>query len=397
MNDHITPREASESRTETTQTSIIGQRVAPAVGPVITNKAFTVITSYQQRFMKGFNTPHFRKCIRDGNLVSATPWEQYISTGHQTSWSYDFTYGDPKGPVRQHEWSNGPVFVDNAWMLSPEAVKQLAPSMDNYLVQDAAAAIYKQGWDALTFIAELGQLKGLLKGAYRALCSISEFKWMFGMTWQQIVAWFTSRQHLEREYLAYRYGWRPLVGDILSIDQLLRGACSGVTKRHKKCAKASHSSTHYSFAHGAGGVVCTYDMLHSIEWTMDSTATVVADISVPPVQYNPLQTAWELVPFSFVIDWFCTIGSTISALSVLHGASRYVASIGKKITARKESSYQSVPGPWYVSGQCRLEYRSEAEYTVRVPCSIPIIPRPRARINWTKVLDLVALIVQRSR
>lgn len=397
MSDHITPRVASESSTGTAQTSVIGQRVAPYVGSIITNPPFTVITSYSERYMKGYNTPHFQKRIRRGELVASTPWEQYTSSGLQTSSEYDLTYGDHQGPYRQHEWTNGPVSVDNAWMFSPDWVKQQMPSLDMYLVQDAAASIYNQGWDALTFAAEATQLKGLLTGAYKALKSIREIKFMSKMTWAQIRFWFLGRQHLESEYLAYRYGWRPFVGDILSINAVLRGLCEGVTKRHKRKARTSDSSTITSMVNGGGGLVCTYDCYHNTSWTMDSTAAVVADMLVPPVQFNPLQTGWELIPFSFVIDWFLTVGSVISALSVRYGSSSYVASIGQRISMRRESSYQSVPGPWYYSGQCRLEYKSEAEYTVRVPCSIPIIPRPRVRMTWTKILDLVSMIIQRIR
>jgi hypothetical protein len=64
---------------------------------------------------------------------------------------------------------------------------------------------------------------------------------------------------------------------------------------------------------------------------------------------NPLIVAWELVPFSFVADWFLPIGKTLENLTATNGLT-FVG--GYTVTKRTDSSDASyTPGsPWFESG-----------------------------------------------
>jgi hypothetical protein len=55
---------------------------------------------------------------------------------------------------------------------------------------------------------------------------------------------------------------------------------------------------------------------------------ISAKIDVSAVRLNPFETAWELVPLSFVLDWVYDIGTSIRALSFSAVASEYTSSIG---------------------------------------------------------------------
>jgi hypothetical protein len=57
---------------------------------------------------------------------------------------------------------------------------------------------------------------------------------------------------------------------------------------------------------------------------------------------NPLEVAWELVPFSFVADWFIPIGSYLSRLDATNGWSFKGGSISKITRAHREFGVTNV-------------------------------------------------------
>jgi hypothetical protein len=127
--------------------------------------------------------------------------------------------------------------------------------------------------------------------------------------------------------------------------------------------------------------------------------SVIADIEVPAFQFNPVQTAWELVPFSFVVDWFFTVGDSLSALSFAATQKAYSAAAGFSVNVVREYStyisdeyYGYVSGPGnYQTGHC------EATYEHRRPCILPYQPRLTVKLNNLKIIDLLTLVLQRLK
>lgn len=137
-------------------------------------------------------------------------------------------------------------------------------------------------------------------------------------------------------WLEYSYAVRPLLADVY-------GAMSALEKRHQRptiVERQARSSHEYDAAIATSGVSaggCDY------EWAFRGTLTARHVISFEianPFTYslsqlgltNPLNVAWELVPFSFVVDWFIPIGSFFDGLvppqgiSNIMGASSFTGS-----------------------------------------------------------------------
>lgn len=116
------------------------------------------------------------------------------------------------------------------------------------------------------------------------------------------------------------------------------------------------------------------------------------------MQFNPLQTGWELIPFSFVLDWVLNVGKTISAIALLNCSVAHTAALGYSITVNRfVRYYQSSYSSNYRSGLFECLGSAEANLTVRCPCSVPHIPRFNLRLSQVRLIDLIALIAQRIK
>lgn len=119
--------------------------------------------------------------------------------------------------------------------------------------------------------------------------------------------------------LAFRYGVLPLMQTIWGVKDVF----SQPYPRHSIRVKAS------------SGEVSTFVVTNPTTSYRQETSTwkttrgamgAFAEVSCPIAfamdqvgLINPLSVAWELVPFSFVVDWFLPIGTYISSLSDFAG------------------------------------------------------------------------------
>jgi len=126
-------------------------------------------------------------------------------------------------------------------------------------------------------------------------------------------------------WLALQYGWLPLISDVTSAAELLAQHMSGHPIR--MVVKASAQGDRESGSTGSlYDYTATYGYTESI-WTQAIAKTgYVVDVTNPDLATlaqtgldNPLLLAWELLPYSFVVDWFFKIGDYLQALSAFRG------------------------------------------------------------------------------
>jgi hypothetical protein len=195
------------------------------------------------------------------------------------------------------------------------------------------------------------------------------------------------------DWLSYRYGWRTLIYDLQDLNKAIIGLDSG-RKRYSERAGTTYSQV----ATNAWDEAKSHGTRHhivddKIEFRL--SGSVVADITVPQFQFNPLQTGWEIIPFSFVVDWFIGIGKCLSAWSFLSLETSYAASYGIQVTLDRTYNRSITFGGDY-SGE---DYQTGESKTVacrRVPCRIPYLPQHRLNLNPFKILDMIGLIIQRK-
>lgn len=133
-------------------------------------------------------------------------------------------------------------------------------------------------------------------------------------------------------WLEFSYAWAPLIGTIYDYAGV---AQNGLGKPHLITMRSSISRSYSGQKTG----INRYEKVIRSGGTVSIRVGAVYNIRVvnPKVAaldhlglLNPLVPAWELVPLSFVADWFLPIGDTIRSLTAFAGCS-VDASLSSKV------------------------------------------------------------------
>jgi hypothetical protein len=120
-------------------------------------------------------------------------------------------------------------------------------------------------------------------------------------------------------WLELQYGWLPLLSDI-------KGAAEFVAKTSNYHPRSRYS-TSSTKTDGYSRTYENYPRMLTDQWSTSHTVKYVIYFSEqgggnPPVALgltNPLAIAWELVPFSFIVDWFLPVGTFLNNLDATSG------------------------------------------------------------------------------
>lgn len=191
-------------------------------------------------------------------------------------------------------------------------------------------------------------------------------------------------------WLEMRYGWTPLLYDVYGAAEaaayLLGRNPSDVTISGVwvKEGGVKSPSPYWWPAEGTSKIAARYDCEYR-----------VSDINVRNANAlgltNPLLVGWELLPFSFVVDWFLPIGNWLESFSSLSGL-----------------TYVQGTKTWYYLAEGTITERASGGYYTETPCSYklldvdrsntaaPSVPLPRfslyERLNGKRFLDSISLL-----
>jgi len=186
-------------------------------------------------------------------------------------------------------------------------------------------------------------------------------------------------------WLEYQYGWKPLVSTIydtasIRANQIARkGGLQIRTRGHNAIDKRVISS----FSLGKD-----FDRL-----TLSERVQIIVDLEIPNnymqlladfTSLNPANIVWELVPFSFVVDWVYDVGSYLQSMetSLLYANTfkKGQISYGSKARSDRQTSYSGKSGRSTVAGSA-WSYE-EQKYFKRIPLSaFPFPQKPRFKVD----------------
>lgn len=114
-------------------------------------------------------------------------------------------------------------------------------------------------------------------------------------------------------WLEYSFGWKPLCKDMYDGvhalgEPLPGGKCSGSGRESARRTGRSGVNEYQLF--GAG-----YVKQGAIITVVNPNTYALQQLGLA----NPLQIAWELVPFSFLVDWVFDVGTALGGLTDLFG------------------------------------------------------------------------------
>jgi hypothetical protein len=252
-----------------------------------------------------------------------------------------------------------------------------------YHLQSAAAKIYSQGHDTLTFLSELGKTRKMFQQVGGKIVNITR-----GL----------SPNKIAKYWLEGRYGWRTLAYDLNDLHH----AVTEFDYRRRIYSERSGSSYEESETDTqVGSKVDGFNLAlyRTSNVTYSLRGSVAALFTPARFSFNPVVTAWELVPFSFVVDWVYDVGTAIEAASFMMTMSKYTASIGYKVdyditfteVASSNAQYSDVTGD--------VSYRYIGTVVNRTPTSITnLAPRlTYQRLSNAKLADLAALALVRLK
>lgn len=145
-------------------------------------------------------------------------------------------------------------------------------------------------------------------------------------------------------YLEYVYGLKPLMNDVYTAHELLKNAAGKTLLLHGRGASQRTSSVKGNARPFTGTNV--YFMGASADAKVRCDLWARIDPSAKGIRAlnqfglaNPLALAWELVGYSFVVDWFLPVGPVLNALTAPAGLLFVGGSIAYRKTELQKHSF----------------------------------------------------------
>lgn len=401
-------------------------------GAVLVNQISTWNSPYYPTVsnMSDEVTPGYFKSVRKGLHLPVNPMTKSGRKSFQSdegSWNFKVTY-NPTGVI-QHEsacsgqlsnvlgvncGTNFPNYSNvKGWQGDPSSPS--TPDDSNILIQ-ALAEANANSWDLGTFLAEfnktvsmVNRFKGnVLNRADRIVDQLGKRKKNSFRTANSVLTAFSE------SWLEYRYGWRTLAYDLQDIHVSLERLAS-LKSKPKRGSSYTENVDSYSTSASTGlytnpgttpsmyATLVAYDGVFSQIRTKAAHGSVMLEAVANELAFiDPLTTAWEIVPFSFIVDWFVNVGDLIKAFSpflsgnVLHGClahwDRVVeTSTYSPSTSTMVTNYPTTSGYTHFISGTPIQRIVVTETYDRAPATPSFSLHMKFNVDWRKVVDLSTL------
>lgn len=208
---------------------------------------------------------------------------------------------------------------------------------------------FKYSLDERKFPVPDGRTKGLLKltemmndnsllneDSFSIMSFLAELKDIRQLT--DMVKFHRNHKEVSNKYLGFQFGVAPLVSDIQKIyhlatnldDKIIQwqemAAASATRAYHKNVLKETVKGSHSRTARQSNYGAFKWSIVYDYSWTQSVNMKAHIYLTPKKLQGNdlnalkrsvwgvttPLQTAWNLIPFSFALDWVYPIGDAIA-------------------------------------------------------------------------------------
>jgi len=198
---------------------------------------------------------------------------------------------------------------------------------------------------------------------------------------------------ISNRWLEYQYGWAPLLSDIEAVSRRLVDQSKKplLVSAKRECKEPwplpVRPYTSYGKWEPLGTIVAGAKF--RIDMVVTNAELATAD-SLGLI--NPLSLGWELLPYSFVIDWLIPFGNFLSGLSASCGLSFKGASLTTWTASSFSVRYCELPT--YLSGKLN-HFHVSSMTTKRIVYSSMVLPRLYFRSPFsssTRIASALALL-----
>jgi len=389
-----------EVNTLTGQTVLIGNWPINGTGPLVMKETNDIVT------------PDFNRRMAQGEIIN-NPFDSYSCDIDGPGFSSIYHYSETNYPVvvqgrpynywkkvtgKQHYKGPSPYRL----AVKPEACADMLDTVKDLAVTSAHAGVNQAEMQALATIAEsrktIDFFYNTLKRAFRIFKAVRKLD-------LRAAKGLISPKELEDMYMEYRYAIRPLIYDINDLTAALQiERAANVRQTSRGYAKDSESGQDVVGPIAlVEGVTCYY----TVDWSYHCSARagVLCDIAVTADTTfgltDVVETMWELLPFSFIADWFANIGETIAAWTPNMRADQ----LASWVTTREifECSSQAgiltdsfTPDQYTVNHNYSITpvgYKGRETFLHRiVDPQLSVFPTLETRLDSLKILDLVIVL-----
>jgi hypothetical protein len=176
-------------------------------------------------------------------------------------------------------------------------------------------------------------------------------------------------------WLKYRYGATPLMHDLMngfhaavvpvySDRHTARGSASA-PNQYETATEAIHNSTHPGTCTRSVSANrwCRAGILYQHHFTVGDRWGSSA--------HNILPTLWEILPYSFVVDWFVNVGDFLAACTPKANVvvlSSWTTHVGEYLYTREHRiTHSDYTSPWSGSGEWGFTDQRERKHIARTP------------------------------
>lgn len=216
-----------------------------------------------------------------------------------------------------------------------------------------------------------------------------------------------------KQWLELQYGWKPLLGDVYGGMVELHRRDVAQPDRYRVNVKGHSNEKIDQVINTSPGtdlpgiiVICSVDksVIVSLDYCLgNSYLAGAARLGLT----NPLELAWELVPFSFVADWFVPVGAYLSSLDAdlgwtfLGGFSTYHQYGVARVVDNGPNGHGKIgPKPEDPASWLAMPGDRTTKFVRRIPYSsspVPRFPGLKSPFSSAHALNAIALVASAFR
>lgn len=136
------------------------------------------------------------------------------------------------------------------------------------------------------------------------------------VSWKSIP---TSSKEFSKLWLEARYAWRPLLMDINNALKYLSKSGAVTPRRTFRGFTEDDSSSSINWSYSSGGYSYRFTGELTVSRVARAGALTEIDFGMEQLRdlgaLNLFGTGWELIPFSFVVDWFVDVKGIIASMN----------------------------------------------------------------------------------
>lgn len=310
----------------------------------LTNPGWTVLPS---NVVTGGSIPDYKVAIAKKQNATGGYTRTVIKANPRVSSTCYFS------PLPNLPWWETQISGSDFWRWVPDGLTLITPVEDNVLKDQALARIKRKlasntgQFKAMVPLAEIGELRGSIRKAaglasstLKALIEIRRTKGR------------SASKHAADTWLNFNFGIAPVLKDIESaataIEYILYAQSRNLVLKGtaSKTWKTSSRSTNVS-ANYLSSATVAYEFQHELLYSytagffIDAVSGndygVLKHLGFEPVELPSV--GWELIPYSWVVDYFTTTGAFLSDMFTSPPGQTIYVSEAAKYTCKATASW----------------------------------------------------------